>query len=161
MQQIMSLPDLGTLVIHGQVAEVDAGKLQLGQKVEVSLDALPDQVLDGTVKQIDTIFKPASFDRPVKMLQFTVELDDLNTQTMLPGMVAKLQVITDQFEDVLAIPLALVYVEDGQSFVWVQTEGEPVRRPITVGKDNGVVAIVQNGLDEGDQVVSQPVGSDL
>ncbi len=161
MQQILSLPDLDTLVIHGQVAEVDAGKLKLGQRVEVSLDALPDQVLDGTVTQIDTIFKPASFDRPVKMLQFTVELDDLNKQTMLPGMVAKLQVLTDRFEDVLAIPLALVHVEDGQSFVWVQTEGGPVKRSIGVGKDNGVVAIVENGLDEGDQVVNLPLGSNL
>jgi len=161
MQQIMLLPDLDTLVIHGQVAEVDAGKLTLGQKVEVSLDALPDQVLEGTVKQIDTIFKPASFDRPVKMLQFTVELDDLNKQTMLPGMVAKLQVLTARFEDVIAIPLALVHVEEGESFVWVQSEGGLAKRPVRVGKDNGVVAVIEEGLAEGDQVISLPLGGDL
>ncbi len=161
MQQILSLPALDTLVIHGQVAEVDAGKLKLGQKVEVSLDALPDQVLDGTVKQVDTIFKPASFDRPVKMLQFTVELDDLDKQTMLPGMVAKLQVLTERFKDVLAIPLALVHVEGGESFVWVKTESGLAKRRVSVGKNNGVVAVIEDGLDEGDQVASLPLGGDL
>ena len=95
------------------------------------------------------------------MLQFTVELDNLNKQTMLPGMVAKLQVLTDRFEDVLAIPLALVHVEGGQSFVWVQTEGGPEKRAVSVGKDNGVVAVVEDGLNEGDQVVSLPLGSAL
>jgi hypothetical protein len=136
---------------------VDAGKIELGQEVIIDIDALPDRSYSGRVSEISSVFKPASFDRPVKALEVYVELDELDARRMRPGMVTRLQIVLDRFEDVLAVPLSVIEVEQGRSFVWVREGNQPVRRSIEVGEDNGVVAVVKSGLAEGEQVLKKPV----
>ena len=88
----------------------------------------------------------------MRVLDIVVELETLDPEVMRPGMVAKLKIIVDHFKDVLAVPLPLIQIEGETSFVWVMSESGPVKREITVGKDNGVVAVVDSGLKAGDQV---------
>jgi multidrug efflux pump subunit AcrA (membrane-fusion protein) len=75
---------------------------------------------------------------------------------MRPGMAARLAVEIDAFHGVLAVPLAVVQEEGGRSFVTVQENGRSVRRPVTVGRNNGIVAIVEKGLRAGDRVAGKP-----
>lgn len=52
-QAIVLLADLDRLQIEtNDLSEVDAARIQEGDRVEVSFDALPDQVLSGTVQRI-------------------------------------------------------------------------------------------------------------
>lgn len=156
MEQVLSIPDLSTLMIQGQVSEVDAGRVTLGQPVSVILDALPDHTYQGHIKEIGTIFRRASFDRPLKILDVKVELDDPDPQVMRPGMVAKLEIISHEFQDVLAVPLSAVKVEDGQSYVWVRQGDKTEKRAVQLGDDNGLVAVVKQGLKEGEEVAARP-----
>jgi HlyD family secretion protein len=153
---VMTLPDLTTLEIEGQVAEVDAGKIRLGQRVSVALDAIPDRTFHGSVSSIRNVFNQASPDRPVKVLQLKVDLKERDLSRMRPGMVARLDIVIDRFSDVLAVPLSVVELEDGKSFVWVKAGDEAERRPVELGKNNGLVAVVTAGLSEGDQVAGRP-----
>ncbi|MGH9339508.1 MAG: efflux RND transporter periplasmic adaptor subunit [Acidobacteriota bacterium] len=155
--KILSIPDLSTLMIRGQVSEVDAGKIKLGQAVRVTLDALPEQTFNGQVVRIDTMFKKASQERPIKVLEIKVQLDRLDPRRMRPDMVARLQVVIDDFRDVIAVPLSVIEVDENGTSVWVNENGRPVRRAIRVGKDNGIVAIVESGLEVGEQVASRPL----
>ncbi|MEJ2083567.1 MAG: efflux RND transporter periplasmic adaptor subunit, partial [Acidobacteriota bacterium] len=158
MEQVMSIPDLDTLMVQGQVAEVDAGRVQVGQAVNVTLDALPDHVYHGHIKEIGTIFRRASFDRPLKVLDVKVALDNPDPQAMRPGMVAKLEIISHEFEDVLAVPLSAIRIEDGQPYVWVR-DGEKIqKRAVQLGDDNGLVAVVKEGIKEGEEVAARPPG---
>jgi len=156
--KFISLPDLETLVVRGQVTEVDAGKVSLGQQVEVSLDAVPDRIFHGKVTEVGTIFRRASADRPLKVLDITVELEGLDPQIMRPGMVARLQIATARFSDVLAVPLTSVEVVDDQSYVWARNGEKAERRAITLGENNGIVAVVVEGLEEGMEIASRPLG---
>ncbi len=161
MEQVLSIPDLDTLMIRGQVSEVDAGRVAVGQAVSVELDALPDQVFEGHIKEIGTIFRRASFDRPLKVLDVTVKLDDADPHAMRPGMVAKLEIISHEFQDVLAVPLSAVRVEDGQSYVWVRKGERTEKRAVQLGEDNGLVAVVKKGLEEGEEIAARPPGEKL
>lgn len=156
METIMTLPDLNTLLIEGQVAEVDAGKVHMGQRVSVTLDAIPEKTFDGKVTEVSTIFTEASFDRPVKVLQIKAKLESLDLKRMRPGMVARLELIVDRLRNVLAIPLSVIEVEDGKSFVKVKKGDKTERRMVQLGKNNGIVAVVASGLAEGEQVAGKP-----
>ncbi len=159
METIMTLPDLTTLLVEGQVAEVDAGKVHLGQKVSVTLDAIPEKTFEGKVTEVSTIFTEASFDRPVKVLQIKAKLESVDLKRMRPGMVARLELIVDRLRNVLAVPLSVIEVENGQSFVKVKRGDKTERRPVQLGKNNGIVAVVNSGLTEGEQVAGKPAGT--
>jgi multidrug resistance efflux pump len=154
-EKFISLPDLETMVVQGQVAEVDAGKLELGQLVNVTLDALPDSSFVGHIDEISSMFTPASTERPVKVLGIKVRLNELDTRIMRPGMVARLQVVIDRFEDVVAVPVSVIQIAEGRSYVWVKNKELLEMRQVEITQDNGVVAIVASGLIEGEEIAGR------
>ena len=149
---IMTLPDLKSLKVAGRVAEIDAGRIRLGQEAIVNFDGIPDQTFRGEISKMANLFQKASFDRPVKVLEVTVELDQVDLERMRPGMATRLQVVIDRFEGALAVPLSAIKNEGGKSYVWVKGKEGPIRREVELGQNNGVVALVKRGLVEGDQV---------
>ncbi len=157
METIVSIPELSTLMVKGQVAEVDAGKVRLGQIVSVSLDAIPDRAFSGKISRVGNIFIQASPDTPsVKVLEIDVTLDSVDVKRMRPEMAARLQVEVDRFSGVVAVPLTAVQLdEDGLAYVMVRDQGRVGRRRVRLGKDNGIVAVVLEGLREGDQVAGK------
>lgn len=159
-EQIMSLPDLNTLLVKGQIAEVDAGKVGIGQPVNIAFDALPDKTFTGTLRRVSSMFRRASRDQPVKVLEVEVELDALDKEAMRPGMVARLGVVFDRFSDVLAVPLSTIRVKDGRSFVWVRGQEGPEERVVEVGRDNGLVAVIESGLREGEEIADRAMDTE-
>ena len=153
---IVSLPDLSSLVVDARVAEIDAGKVRVGQEVRVDLDAIPDRTFKGRVASVATLFSPASFDRPMKVLDLTVELERVDQERMRPGMATRIRIVVNHFQDVLTLPLSVIQTENGESFVWVKQDGGPVKRSIKLGRDNGVVAVIKEGLSEGEEVANVP-----
>ena len=155
-ESVLALADLRTLIIEGQVAEVDAGKVQAGREVEVTLDTLPNQTFSGKIVEISSVFKQASPDRPIKIFEFRVKLKRVETKRMRPGMAARLRVVVDRFENILSVPLSVLDQRDGKSYLWVRGKGRAVKRQVKVGRDNGMVAVIESGLEEGEQVASRP-----
>ncbi len=152
-ETVLSLPTLSTLMIEAQIAEADAGKVQIGQEVSINLDAIPEKTFGGHIIRTGTIFRQPSPTRPIKVLDIEVSFKDIDLQRMRPEMVARLKIDVDEFQDVLAVPLAAVEVVGGESFVWVQGEaGTPVRRTVQLGRDNGILAVVESGLEEGESI---------
>lgn len=157
-ETLFTLPDLETLRVAGRIAEADAGKVKLGQPVSVTLDAIPDETFSGRVQEIDTIFKRASQDTDARILQLTIDLEKLDPRRMRPGMAARIAISIESFQQVLAVPLPVIQVEDGQSFVWAKGKDGPEKREVEVGKNNGIVAVITSGLQPGDEVSSRPLG---
>lgn len=59
----------------------------------------------------------------------------------------------------LAVPLSVIEVENGRSFVKVKKADKTERRMVQLGKNNGIVAVVTSGLSEGEQVAGKPADS--
>lgn len=156
METILEIPDLSTLVVEGQVAEVDAGKIRVGQRVMLTLDAIAEQTFEGRIVEVSTIFRQVSFDRPVKVLPFKAKLGQIDARRMRPGMAARLQVVVDDYQGVLSVPLSALRAEAGKSYLWVKEKETPVKREVRIGKDNGMVAVVEAGLRAGEEIASRP-----
>lgn len=152
----MELPDLTTLMLSGQVSEVDADRVKVGQEVEITVDAIPNQVFGGKITQLGKIFNRVSFGRPGRVLRVNIEFDQIETERMRPRMAARFQVVSQRLRNVLAVPLATIHVSDGGNpYVWVKGEQGPERRPVQIGATNELVSVIVAGLEEGEEIASR------
>lgn len=154
-QKVLSIPDLDSQIVQGQIPEMDAGRIKPGQRVSLSLDAIPERVFGGKITRMGNTFIKKSHDSDLKVLEVEVRLDELDLKRMRPGMVARLQVEADRFQNVLAIPLSAVQQENGQKYIWIKQGKDVVKRPVTLGRDNGLVVIVNSGLAEKEEFAVQ------
>lgn len=156
MEPILTLPDLDSLIVQGQVAEADAGRVREGQPVTVRLDAIPESAFRGTVRRVGSVFRRAAHDRPIKVLDLEIGLEEPDAERMRPGMAARLQIETERRPDAIAVPRTAVSVREGRAYVNVRTERGVEVREVEVSDSSGPFAFLQSGLREGEEILVQP-----
>jgi len=144
------IADLSSLHIDTSVDELDVGDVIIGQPVEVTLDALPDLVLVGTVAGIDLTpeIGSSSTKYPVRVELETV--DDL----VRVGMTAGLSILVADEESAVLIPnWALGFdPETGEVIVYAGDGENRDRRVLVLGLRNDTVSEVLSGLEPGETV---------
>lgn len=85
---------------------------------------------------------------------YPVEIEMENPQgTMLPGMFAKVYLVTDEREDALAVPIEAVVESLGRKRVFVQVGDRAEERIVETGLDDGVYVEILSGLEEGEILI--------
>ena len=144
-----SIADLDHLEIVVNMAEVDVNRAKSGQQADVTLDALSDISLKGTVSQI----APAGVQsQGVVNYPVTIALDRA-AEGVKTGMTANLSIIVDERPDVLMVPNRAVRTVARQKVVTVLFEGQQIQTPVTTGLSNDTMTEIATGLQEGDTVV--------
>jgi HlyD family secretion protein len=159
-QMLLELGDLSQINIAIRVSDRDLSQFNLGQAVEVRLDAFPTEVFRGTVTQISPVADAAARLVPVEV---TIPNPD---RQMSSGLLARVNVATRR-NQTLRIPETALQVAqpDAQTesqadsssvvFVPVSREAETMveARPVQLGqRDNGQVEIL-TGLRAGEAFV--------
>lgn len=144
------------LVIETQVPESDIVKVKLGQKAEVTFDALPaDQIFEATVTEID----PAStVVQDVVNYRVKLKLVGQN-ENIKSGMSANIDIMTAVKENALMIPVRAIHLDGKQKYVDVLLDaknGVTERRNISTGLegDEGMIEVANGNLKEGEAVVT-------
>jgi HlyD family secretion protein len=132
-----------------------------GQRAEVRVNAFPDEQMHGHVKSIATVPSQQDFfASDVKVYQTMVAIDSSH-EGLKPGMDAEVTIFVDtQDHPVLAVPLQgiLGAVNMGETRkCFVLTPEGPQAREITLGLSNETMVEVRGGLEEGEQVVLNPL----
>jgi HlyD family secretion protein len=97
---LMKMADLGLVQVRTLVDETDIGKIQVGQRATVTVDAFPNRPFEGSVLKIEP---QALTEQNVTMFPVLVRID--NRRGLLrPGMNSEVEVHVGQREDVLAVP---------------------------------------------------------
>jgi HlyD family secretion protein len=142
--------DLSSLHIDTSVDELDVGDVVIGQQVEITLDALPDLVLIGSVAGIDLApeIGSTSTQYPVR-----VELEVLDDLVRI-GMTAGLSILVADKEDAVLIPnWALGFdPQTGEIFVFAGAGENLERRVLVLGLRNDTVSEVLSGLEPGETI---------
>lgn len=152
------LADLSNLHIDTTVDELDIAAVKEGQPVEITLDALPNQVLNGVVAQID--LAPAS-DTATTEFPVVVMLASAAGDVRM-GMTAALSIQVAHKQDVLLVPNWALRLEPGSTdiFVRVLGPGPAVQQvPVELGLRSELFSEVLSGLSAG-QVVGVPVSAE-
>ena len=154
---IARLPNLDKMQAKLFVLDKEAIGLEVGQEVEMSLDAVPDKVFTGSVKSVASFSRTIQRGDPAKYFELVVELAQTNNSLYVPGRKLKATIKVDEKADRLLIPLQTIDNQDGQSFVYVKKQGEFVRQNVTLGNKNLYFVEVTQGLTQGDEIaLSQP-----
>lgn len=148
-RDLIELPDLSNMLVAAVFDEPDAGRLAEGQAVEIHLDAQPDHIYKGTIRQLGKIFRQKSWRKPVTVFDAIIDVEEPNADIMRPGMTAKVRVIQERLEGVLHIPDNVVRYDGKQARVEL-ANGKTV--DIKLGRRSGDRVEVLEGLSEGDEV---------
>jgi HlyD family secretion protein len=135
------------------VDEIDIDQIGIGQRAQVTLDALPDRTLSGVVADIAPTPVSAA---GVVTYQVTVNLNETDAVDLRSGMSANASIVVDEIDDVLIVPNWAVRLdrETGNAFVNVLGDnGRIAEVTITTGLRNEQFSEVLSGLNSGDVVV--------
>lgn len=150
-EPIISLMSVSGLQIEVEVPEVDIGKVKLGQRAEIGLDAFPDEVFWGSVVKID----PAEeIIQGVVYYKVTIDFDKLDKR-IKSGMTADIDIITQEKNNVLVVPARAVISQNDKKMVRVlEGEGFKMREVKTgIHGSEGEIEII-SGLKEGERVIT-------
>ena len=149
---VAEIPDMKQWELAANVGELDRGHLQPGNKVDITIIAVPLHPFYGHVKELGGMTGPF-WDRH---FECKISLDD-PTPELRPGMSARITVTTDELKRVLSLPTQALFESDGRTFVYVQSGGTFAPRNIKLVRRNETRAVV-DGLTEGETVaLANPV----
>jgi HlyD family secretion protein len=153
-QSILEIPDLNTIIAEAFVPEVDIGKVKIGQRAEITIDAFPGKSYTGVVKSIGTLIRPKAWDIPNKILEVQITLEQLDAAIMRPAMSVKTRIETASTPDCLAIPLKAIRTTTEGSKVKVKVGQGWREQFVRLGESNGIEVVIMEGLKTGDRIAS-------
>jgi HlyD family secretion protein len=147
------LADLSQLLVDVDVSEVDINRVEPGQLVELTFDAVLDRRYQGTVTEVDLV---GSETQGVVNYKVTVAIEDADA-LVRPGLTAAVNLVVDQIDDALLVPNRAVRVVDGQRVVYVLRDGQMTAVPIVLGTSSESHSQVLEGdLGPGDTILLNP-----
>ena len=171
--------DLTKMQVIADVDEADIGMVADGQRVSFTVDAYPDDVFEGVVKQIrlgesSESGSSASTSSSSTVVTYEVVVTADNPDLKLkPRLTANITIYTMERDQVLTIPNKdLRFIPDpmmlegtgisvnnptataetGQRLVWVKKGNELLPKSVTVGSNNNTETEVVAGLNEGEEI---------
>ncbi len=138
--------------IEANVSEVNIGKVNIGNSVEITLDAFPGKIYTGKVFYIE----PAeTIIDNVANYKIKVSFDTENAEVK-SGLTANLKVQTKVVENVLKIPQYAVFEENGETVIHKIVNGKVEIISIETGGigTDGMIE-VKSGLSEGEVITAE------
>jgi HlyD family secretion protein len=136
--------DLSTMLVRTFVDEPDIGRLAIGQKIEVTWDALPGRIWNGVVSTIPSTVKLRGA-RNVGEVTCTLDNHDLR---LLPNVNVGVTVITAEHSGVLTLLREAVRMDDTKPYVYQVIDDELKRREVEVSLQNLTQVEITGGLPE-------------
>jgi macrolide-specific efflux system membrane fusion protein len=136
------------LIVQAEVDETDIGKVRINQAAVISLDAYPDTKVEATV---DHIAYESTIVNNV-IIYYVDMLPEQVPAVFRSGMSANIDIIEQNKENILLIPLEAVKQDEEGSFVLLSTssDNKPVKRRVQLGisDDKNVEVIAGLGPEE-------------
>jgi HlyD family secretion protein len=135
--------------------EVDVAKVKVGQKVNLTFDAVSDLTISGEVEEIDTIGAVTQ-----GVVTYGVKIIfDTQDERVKPGMSVSTAIITDVRQDVIVVSSSAVKVSGTIQYVEVLNGDTIQNQSVETGLSNDTMTEIISGLNEGDKVVTQTISA--
>ena len=134
-------------------------------KAKIRVDAFSDLVLDGTVQDIAPLPDASNyFSRDIKVYTTHVKIDN-PIPGLRPGMTAQAEILVNELDDVLTMPLSALLQQDGNYLSTVavkKPDGGFEWRDVTLGAStlgtgSDEQVEVKSGLKSGESVILNPI----
>ena len=154
MERVIEIPDLAHMIAKGDIDEVDAGKVAVGQRVTLRLDAHPDEELHGTIRSAaKTVVQQKGSSDPLKVLHVEIALDKSDPAKMRPGMRFQGTVELARLRGAVLVPPDAVFISPHGPVAYRRGLFGVETIPLRLGRRNDRFVQVLSGLDAGDRVL--------
>jgi len=148
----IDLIDETCLYVKAPMDEVDAPKIQVGQLVRITLDALPKQSFPGKVKRVAPYV--SAVEKQARTVDIEVNFDAPEaTGRLLVGYSADVEVLLASRDQVLRVPTAAIQ-EGGRILVFNSGAGKLEERKVKTGLANWEYTEILEGLSTGERIVT-------
>ena len=144
---LAQIPELSTLRVEADLADVDDGKIGIGMPATVVLDAYPDLSFPARVSAVSAVAQESSRQSLRRVFGVIVTLDKLDAVRMRPGLSARVVVHAVGNPSTLLVPRAALDFAAKQPRARL-AGGKLVE--VKLGPCNAQECIVSSGLKEGD-----------
>ena len=150
-QAIIYLVDLSTMDLDLDVDEIDIPGVKTGQKVVITVDALPDVEFEGEVLTISSVAKEEA---GVVIYEVKIGFDVPEVTELRVGMSADVDIVMEEASNVLILPdRAITKDSEGNPVVMVKVGDQTEERKVVTGLSDGFYTEIVAGLSEGESVV--------
>ena len=158
---LMTIANPDSIHTEVNVDEADIANIAIGQKTQIYAIAYPDQAIEGV---IDSIAVSAKVAEGAQGLSFAVKvrLEKTEGVVLRPGMSCRAEIFTEIKDDILAVPIQAVLVDEDRSVgqtlykVFVLDDGEARQVEVAIGLSDDSYQEITDGLSEGDEIIIGP-----
>ncbi len=157
-QELIYLPTTDSYMAEVKVHESNLKKISVGMPVRITVEALPGKVFRGTVDKIAPLPDAQSiFMNPdLKLYRTEINIDADGNSGLRNGNTCRAEILIDEFEDALFVPVSAIVRRNGEPTVYVANGNEWEPRRVELGLDNNVMARIVSGLNPGEKVWLAP-----
>ncbi len=156
-QELIYLPMGTSAMAEVSIHEASLAKVRAGQPAIVTVETLPDKKFLGTVGLVAPLPDSAGMflnpDLKVFKTQINLDTDD---PALRSGMTCRAEIIIEQYDDAIYVPVQAVTRVAGDALVYVPDGKSVSPRKVEIGMDNNRMVRIVSGLQEGQAVVLDP-----
>lgn len=147
-QDMVNLEAIDSLKVDFRVPETFLRQVQVGQSMQLTLDAIPGKTYDGKVLAINPLVDAAG-------RSIVVRAQIRNTNAALrPGMFARVRLLTDAKADSMVVPEQALVPQGEDQFVFKVVDGRAQRVKVDIGQRRDGNVEILRGLAPADLVVT-------
>lgn len=155
-QAIINLPDLTQMKVDCRLHEAMIGNIRKDLPARIKIDAYPDRLFKGIVSHVSSVPMQGRWPN-YDLREYETEIKLIDEpeiiKTLRPGLTAQVEILVDNRESVLQIPMQAVLAVAHKQFAYVLTSHGPEQRTLKVGQSNQSHVEVLEGVAEGEQVI--------
>jgi HlyD family secretion protein len=145
--RLAQLPDMTSLQVEADLADVDDGRIGPGMPATIVLDAYPNLTFPGRVTSISAVAQESSRTSLRRIFHVIVALDRLDIARMRPGLSARVVVHAMTQRDALLAPRVAIDFS-GKKPRAFRADGKLI--DVVLGACNAQECVVKSGLTEGE-----------
>jgi len=144
---LAQFPEMSSLQVEADLADVDDGRIGAGMPATIVLDAYPNMSFPGRVASISAVAQESSRTSLRRAFRVRVALDRLDFARMRPGLSSRVIVHAMRQQNALLVPRAAIDFSSAKPRVHLAS-GKSV--DVILGACNAQECIVKSGLKEGE-----------
>jgi HlyD family secretion protein len=145
---LLQMADLSKVLVRAFVDEPDIGRLQNGQRVDITWDAIPGRTWTGALTTVPAAVKPRN-NRNVG--EATCILDNPDFR-LLPNNNVGVTILVAEHDNVLSVQRDALHTDDSKPFVFQVIDGRLRQQPVEIALQNLTRVEIASGLPEGAKV---------
>lgn len=156
-EELIHIPVADSKSVRIKVHESALDKIDVGQPVAITVDALPGRTFDGRVARISPLPDAQTQWLNPDLKVYDTEVHVVGDLTGLrTGMTCRAEILVEDYADALYVPIHCIVRIGDQPTAFVVEGAGLVARPVEAGLSNNRMIRILSGLSEGELVALAP-----